>query len=162
MGSRHCVTTGPDATRDLAAALAGALQPGDVVALAGDLGAGKTCFVQGAARALGVERTVASPTFMLVRTYPEATIPLVHCDVYRLQRLHDVLDLGDDVFAPDAVTFVEWADAVSALLPDDRIDVTLGLDTDDATLRRIVVTTHGTASDRDPSVLDALAPWQEA
>ena len=115
MERQAVVTTDPEQTRRVAAVVAAACRPGDVVALAGDLGAGKTCFVQGAAASLGVERRVTSPTFMLVRTYPEATPPLVHADVYRLGRLHDVLDLGDEVFAPDAVTFLEWADAVTPL-----------------------------------------------
>ena len=116
-------TTGPDETREVAAAVATALRPGDVVSLTGELGAGKTCFVQGAARAMGVERRVTSPTFMLVRLYDEATPPIVHCDVYRLDTLRDVLDLGDDVLASDVVTFVEWGDAVTALLPADRLEV---------------------------------------
>ncbi|MFA9429656.1 tRNA (adenosine(37)-N6)-threonylcarbamoyltransferase complex ATPase subunit type 1 TsaE [Egicoccus sp. AB-alg2] len=121
----------PEQTRELAAALAPMLAPGDVVALSGELGAGKTCFVQGAARALGVHDRVTSPTFTLVRTYPEADVPIVHCDVYRLDRLQDVLDLGDEVLAPDVVTFVEWGDAVASLLPDDRLDVELTLADDE-------------------------------
>jgi tRNA threonylcarbamoyladenosine biosynthesis protein TsaE len=120
----HLRTTGPDDTRVVAAAVARHLEPGDVVALSGELGAGKTCFVQGAAAALGVDRPVTSPTFVLVRHY-EGRLPIVHCDVYRLDRLGDVLELGDEVLAPDVVTFVEWGDAIVALLPDDRIEVDL-------------------------------------
>lgn len=116
-------TSDAQQTRELAAAVAGLLQPGDVVSLSGELGAGKTCFVQGAARALGVRRKVTSPTFLLVRIYDEATPPIVHCDVYRLEVLQDVLDLGDEVMAEDAVTFIEWGDAVASLLPADRLDV---------------------------------------
>ncbi len=119
-------TSGPDDTRAFAAALAPLLQPGDVVALSGDLGAGKTCFVQGAIRGLGVDARVTSPTFVLVRHY-EGRLPIVHCDVYRLDRLQDVHDLGDDVLAPEVVTFLEWADAVRPLLPDDRLEIELGL-----------------------------------
>jgi tRNA threonylcarbamoyladenosine biosynthesis protein TsaE len=120
----HLRTSGPDGTRAVAATVARHLVPGDVVALSGELGAGKTCFVQGAAAELGVERAVTSPTFVLVRHY-EGRVPLVHCDVYRLDRLGDVLELGDEVLAPDVVTFVEWGDAIAALLPDDRIEVDL-------------------------------------
>jgi tRNA threonylcarbamoyladenosine biosynthesis protein TsaE len=120
----HLRTTGPDDTRVVAAAVARHLEPGDVVALSGELGAGKTCFVQGAAAELGVERQVTSPTFVLVRHYA-GRLPIVHCDVYRLDRLGDVLELGDEVLAPDVVTFVEWGDAIAALLPDDRIEVDL-------------------------------------
>jgi tRNA threonylcarbamoyladenosine biosynthesis protein TsaE len=116
-------TSGPGQTRAVAAAVAASLLPGDVVSLTGELGAGKTCFVQGAARAMGVQRRVTSPTFMLMRLYDDATPPVVHCDVYRLDRLQDVLDLGDEVLASDVVTFVEWGDAVAALLPPDRLEV---------------------------------------
>lgn len=119
-------TRGPDDTQAIAAAVAELLAPGDAVALSGELGAGKTCFVQGAARALGVDGRVTSPTFTLVRSYP-GRVPVVHCDVYRLDRLRDVLDLGDDVLAPEVVTFVEWGDTITALLPDDRLDVELYL-----------------------------------
>jgi tRNA threonylcarbamoyladenosine biosynthesis protein TsaE len=117
-------TAAPDDTRAVAAALAAHLRPGDVVALSGELGAGKTCFVQGAAAALGVTAPVTSPTFVLLHTYP-GPVPVVHGDVYRLGTLRDVLDLGEDVFAPDVVTFVEWGDAITALLPEDHVDVVL-------------------------------------
>ena len=117
-------TAGPDGTRRVAAAIADHLRPGDVVALSGELGAGKTCFVQGAAAALGITAPVTSPTFVLLHTYP-GPVPVVHGDVYRLGTLRDVLDLGEEVFAPDVVTFVEWGDAITALLPDDRLEVVL-------------------------------------
>ena len=154
MSAVTVVTDDPVRTRAVAAMLAAVVVPGDVVALSGDLGAGKTCFVQGAAAALGVDRAVTSPTFMLVKTYPEARVPLVHADVYRLQRLHDVLDLGEDVFSPDAVTFLEWADAVEALLPVDRLDVELRLDAAHDR-RTIVCTPHGSWQGRVPDLSTA-------
>jgi tRNA threonylcarbamoyladenosine biosynthesis protein TsaE len=123
----HLRTAGPDDTRAVAAVVARHLELGDVIALSGELGAGKTCFVQGAAAELGVDRAVTSPTFVLVRHY-EGRVPVVHCDVYRLDRLGDVLELGDEVLAPDVVTFVEWGDAIATLLPDDRIEVDLRSD----------------------------------
>ena len=118
------ITATPDDTRAAAGTLAALFEPGDVVALSGDLGAGKTCFVQGAAAALGVELPVTSPTFVLVKLLP-GRIPVVHVDVYRLERLRDVHDLGEDVFAPDVVTFVEWGDTIRGLLPEDRLEVAL-------------------------------------
>lgn len=124
MTALQLTTTGPSATRAVAATLAGQLRPGDVVALSGDLGAGKTCFVQGAAAALGVTHPVTSPTFVLLNTYP-GPVPVVHGDVYRLGTLRDVLDLGEEVFAPDVVTFVEWGDAIAQLLPGDHLEVVL-------------------------------------
>jgi tRNA threonylcarbamoyladenosine biosynthesis protein TsaE len=158
-----CRTTGPEHTRELAAALASVLRAGDAVALSGELGAGKTCFVQGAARGLGVATRVTSPTFTLVRTYEEARLPIVHCDVYRLDRLHDVLDLGDEVLAPDVVTFVEWGDAVEALLPDDRLDVELVLvdaaDPDGDRLLRFRA--GGRWRERLGALAAALHPWAE-
>ncbi len=120
-------TSDPDDTRALAAVVALLLDEGDVVALAGELGAGKTCFVQGLARGLGVEARVTSPTFVLVRVY-QGRVLLVHCDVYRLGTLQDVVDLGDDVLAPDAVTVIEWGDAIEPLLPPDRLEVTIERD----------------------------------
>lgn len=147
-------------TRRLAAALADLLAPGDVVALSGELGAGKTCFVQGAAAGLAVTATVTSPTFVLVRNY-QGRLPLVHVDVYRLQRLQDVLDLGDDVFAPDVVTFVEWGDAIVSLLPEDRLDVEIVHvdDVDDAG-RCLTVTPRGAWEERMERLTDTVAPWQ--
>ena len=124
MSSIRVATSGPDDTRAVGAAVARRLRPGDVVALSGELGAGKTCFVQGAAAALGVTVRVTSPTFVLLHTYP-GEVPVVHGDVYRLGTLRDVLDLGEDVFAPDVVTFLEWGDAIAALLPDDHLEVVL-------------------------------------
>jgi tRNA threonylcarbamoyladenosine biosynthesis protein TsaE len=117
-------TTSVADTRAVGAAIAARLKAGDVVALAGDLGAGKTALVQGAAAALGVTLPVTSPTFVLVKHLP-APVPVVHVDVYRLERLSHVDDLDEDVFAPDVVTFVEWADRIAHLLPDDRLEVRL-------------------------------------
>jgi tRNA threonylcarbamoyladenosine biosynthesis protein TsaE len=146
----------------MAAAIAAFLRPGDAVALSGELGAGKTCFVQGAARALGVTSRVTSPTFTLVRSYT-GQLPIVHCDVYRLDRLQDVLDLGDEVLAPDVVTFVEWGDAITALLPDDRLEVALYLD-DPAEVegdRVITLRALGGWSSRLPELTVACAAWRD-
>jgi tRNA threonylcarbamoyladenosine biosynthesis protein TsaE len=153
-------TTGPDETREVAARVAALLRPGDAISLTGELGAGKTCFVQGAARALGVTGRVTSPTFMLLRHYPEATPPVVHCDVYRLDRLQDVLDLGDEVLASDVVTFIEWGDAVATLLPGDRLEVELSVDGDaDASLRQLRLVGHGAFAARIPDLAAACEAW---
>lgn len=154
-------TTDADATRTVGAAIAAHLQPGDAVSLAGELGAGKTCLVQGVARALGIDGRVTSPTFVLVKSYP-GRLRLVHVDVYRLDQVQDVLDLGDEVFAPDAVTFVEWGDAVAAVLPDDRLDVELVLadpDDLDSTRRLVRLRPHGSWQDRLDDVADDLAAF---
>ena len=160
-------TSGPDDTRRIAAGVAGLLALGDVVALSGELGAGKTCFVQGAARALGVEARVTSPTFVLVRNYA-GRLPLVHCDVYRLDRLQDVYDLGDEVLAPDVVTFVEWGDAISPLLPPDRLEVEIVRATEperedgdgDDSERVVVLRPRGAGwTKRVQQLTDVCAPW---
>lgn len=155
-------TTGPTETRAIAAAVAVLVEPGDAIALSGELGAGKTCFVQGAAWELGVTGRVTSPTFTLVRTY-DARVPIVHCDVYRLNNLQDVLDLGDEVLAPDAVTFVEWGDAITALLPEDRLDVELLLADPDALDgdRLVRVTAFGNWQPRLADLTDACAAWRD-
>jgi tRNA threonylcarbamoyladenosine biosynthesis protein TsaE len=116
-------TTGADDTRDLAGAVAGSLVAGDTVVLTGELGAGKTCFVQGAAAALGVSRPVTSPTFTIVRSY-QGVLPIVHVDVYRLEEVQEFVELGEDtVLTPEQVTFIEWGDTLSILLPEDRLEV---------------------------------------
>jgi tRNA threonylcarbamoyladenosine biosynthesis protein TsaE len=155
-----CRSTAPAETRALAAALALVLEAGDVVALGGELGAGKTCLVQGAAQGLEVDGPVTSPTFTLVRTY-EGRLPLVHCDVYRLDRLHDVLDLGDEVLADDVVTIIEWGDAIAALLPDDHLDVVLELvdGTDPDADRLVQLRCHGRWRDRLATLRELLGPW---
>ena len=117
------LSTSPDETRILGAALAPSLLPGDVISLSGELGAGKTVFVQGIASALGVEARVTSPTFTIVHEY-RGRYPLVHVDVYRLDSFQEVLDLGyDELTDPEAILIVEWGQAVAPLLPRRFLDV---------------------------------------
>lgn len=113
----------PAETSILGTSLAPVLLPGDVVTLSGDLGAGKTTFVQGVASALGVTAPVTSPTFVIIHHY-EGRFPVVHMDVYRLDYIQEVLDLGfEELLQPDAVMLVEWGEAVSPLLPGRYLDV---------------------------------------
>ena len=132
-----------DETRKAAAAVAESPIPGDVVSLTGELGAGSTAFVQGAAKALGVDEPVTSPTFVLVRQYRGA-MPIYHVDVYRLDSLQEVIDLGfEDLLDPGGVVFVEWGDAIDALLPDSHLRVELRAEDDDS--RRLQVSASGPA-----------------
>jgi tRNA threonylcarbamoyladenosine biosynthesis protein TsaE len=135
-------TATAERTRDLGVALATLLQPRDTVLLTGDLGAGKTTLVQGVGRGLGVEDHVASPTFTLVKEYA-GRLDVAHVDVYRLERVQDVVDLGlDEIGGPDRVLLVEWGDAVQDLLPEDRLRVELTTEpAHDG--RRIVITPQG-------------------
>ncbi|MEX2552987.1 MAG: tRNA (adenosine(37)-N6)-threonylcarbamoyltransferase complex ATPase subunit type 1 TsaE [Actinomycetota bacterium] len=113
-------------TKQLAESLAPILVPGDMIVLAGDLGAGKTTFVQGLARGLGIVEKVTSPTFILMKEYLGGRFPLMHMDIYRLGRVQDVIDLGYDEFLdPSYVVAIEWGDRVEALLPKDHLKVEL-------------------------------------
>lgn len=115
-----------DATEALARRLACLLAPGDVVALHGDLGAGKTAFCRAAIRALaGADTEVPSPTFTLVQTYDSVAGPLWHFDLYRLAGPDEVVELGWDEALADGIALVEWPDRLGPLLPAERLDVAL-------------------------------------
>ncbi|MBL8851595.1 MAG: tRNA (adenosine(37)-N6)-threonylcarbamoyltransferase complex ATPase subunit type 1 TsaE [Planctomycetaceae bacterium] len=111
-------------TDRLGAALASLLRPGDVVALNGQLGAGKTRLVQAVAKALGdVRQTVNSPTFVLIHEY-DGRIPLYHVDAYRLRDSEEFLSIGgDEVLAGDRACLIEWADRVADVLPRDHLSI---------------------------------------
>jgi tRNA threonylcarbamoyladenosine biosynthesis protein TsaE len=117
------ITHTPQATRSIAAQLAELLEPGDVLTLSGDLGAGKTTFTQGLAEGLGVADRVNSPTFTLIREY-EGRIPLYHMDVYRLGEQAAAEDLGiDEYLYGDGVSVIEWAEYIESLLPEDHLQI---------------------------------------
>jgi tRNA threonylcarbamoyladenosine biosynthesis protein TsaE len=152
-------------TRSVGEALSAVLEPRDAIALSGELGAGKTTLVQGVARGLGVAEHVVSPTFTLVREY-RGRLELTHVDIYRLERVQDVVDLGlEEIGDGDAVLVVEWGDAIHALLPADRLDVELTTEdpTGGSQRRRIEVRGTGTRwSSRWEALALALAPWGAA
>jgi len=133
--------------------------PGDVIALSGDLGAGKTCFVQGAAWALGVEERVTSPTFVLVREYSGA-YPILHMDVYRLHNLQELTDLGFEEFLdPSWIVFIEWGDAIGPLLPDEFLEVELRGDSDEP--RSVDIHAHGAGWNRRLELMgDSVLEWR--
>jgi tRNA threonylcarbamoyladenosine biosynthesis protein TsaE len=111
-------------TERIAAVLAGRLEPGDVVTVAGELGAGKTTFVRGACRALGVSSPVTSPTFTIGHRY-EGDVVISHLDLYRFASVSSA-EWGDlEPYFDDAVVFVEWPQAGAGVLPPARVDVTL-------------------------------------
>jgi len=119
------VSDGEDATFELARSFAGTLVPGDIVALMGELGAGKTVFARGVARALGIEDEITSPTFTLIHEY-EGDIPLYHMDLYRMDGIREIQDIGiEDYFSGDGVCLVEWAEKLDGLLPESAYKVTL-------------------------------------
>lgn len=109
-----------------------ALRAGDVVALVGDLGAGKTTLTQGIARGHGVREPVTSPTFALIHEYP-GDPPIFHVDPYRLERAEETYDLGlDEYFGRDGIAVVEWADRIAPLLPIDRLTLELTMEAGDS------------------------------
>jgi len=117
------LTRAPEETQALGERLGITLEAGDVVGLIGDLGAGKTCFIQGLVRGLGVTTRATSPTFVLINEY-RGRLPVHHVDAYRVDSLAELLDLGlPELFASDGVTVVEWADKLFSLLPEDAIVV---------------------------------------
>jgi tRNA threonylcarbamoyladenosine biosynthesis protein TsaE len=132
------------ATGALGRALAGALARGDVVALAGPLGAGKTtlarCIIRACAERAGMPppEEVPSPTYTLVQVYDLAPVPVWHFDLYRIERPEDALELALEEALAEAVSLIEWPDRLGAYLPAERLDVTLALGAGDARRATIV------------------------
>ncbi len=153
------VTKSVDDTRALGGEVAVLCMPGDVIVLAGDLGTGKTAFTQGLARGLGVEEPVTSPAFILVRSYV-GRLPLTHIDVYRLDHIQELVDLGiAELVDEGGVTVVEWGDVVLPALPADFLEVRLAHgETDDD--RQIRLRALGRSwSPRMPALARAVDRW---
>lgn len=117
-------TTSVHDTRALAAALADLLRPGDVLLLSGEMGAGKTAFTQGLGAGLGIDQRITSPTFTIAQTYEGGRLRVHHLDVFRLEHLHEALDIGlAEMVDEDAVVVIEWGDAVVPVLPADYLEL---------------------------------------
>lgn len=102
--------------------LSSCLEPGDIVAMIGDLGTGKTTLTKYIARGMGVTETISSPTFNIVKEYRSGRLPLFHFDTYRLANGDELLDIGaDDYFFGNGVSIVEWADIVMDVIPEEAI-----------------------------------------
>jgi tRNA threonylcarbamoyladenosine biosynthesis protein TsaE len=142
--SLQIVCQGPAATQAVAAAIARTVLPGDVLLLDGDLGAGKTTFTQGLARAMGVGEAVTSPTFSLMRSYPTAFgVELIHVDVYRLDTLAEIISLGlPEMLEDGAVAVIEWGDRAAPALGAEHLDIQFALTEVDGE-RRIELTPSG-------------------
>jgi len=131
--------------RDLGRRLAALLRAGDLVILAGPLGAGKTTLVQGIGAGLGVRGPVTSPTFVIARVHPAVTgsgPALVHADAYRLGSFSEVDDLDLDTDAGSAVTVVEWGTGLAEPLAEDRLEITIEPD-QDGDVRTVRINGHG-------------------
>jgi tRNA threonylcarbamoyladenosine biosynthesis protein TsaE len=128
-------------TEALAAGLAGALRPGDVVLVSGDMGAGKTTFVRGACRALGVAGPVTSPTFTIARRYEDGAVPVSHLDLFRLaEGLEDEEpELLADELGPDRIAFVEWPEVARGDPPGVRVAARVRLEHGGGDRRRVII-----------------------
>ena len=132
-------------TEALGAALALQLRPGDVLALIGEIGAGKTTFTRGLARGLGVpDGSVASPSFVLVRQYTSGRMPLYHADLFRLENLPQAASVGlEEFYEAGGVTLIEWGNKVPDVLPDEYLEIRF--ETIDSENRRLTAVPHGAA-----------------
>ncbi|MGO1337698.1 MAG: tRNA (adenosine(37)-N6)-threonylcarbamoyltransferase complex ATPase subunit type 1 TsaE [Leuconostoc fallax] len=120
---REFVTNSPEDTQILASQIASYTQPGMILTLTGDLGAGKTTFTQGMARELGVASRVKSPTFNILNTYQGTDFPIYHFDAYRLE-MTGAADQGfEDYIGTDGLTIIEWPQFMRDLLPNDRVEL---------------------------------------
>lgn len=125
----------PDAMRAFGRQLAESLRAGDLVLAIGELGAGKTTFVQGIGAGVGVTGAVLSPTFVIARVHRGGRVPLVHVDAYRLDSVDEIDDLDLDASVDESVTVVEWGEGKVERLAPDRLEVRIarGADPDDET-----------------------------
>lgn len=136
---------------ELAARLAPLLKKGDVVTLAGDLGAGKTAFARALIQSLAPGEEVPSPTFTLVQTYDLPGLSIWHFDLYRLEEEEkDILELGWDEARRHGVSLVEWPDRLGGLLPRDRLEISIAFDKNSETSRVVTLTPFGSWAGRMP------------
>jgi tRNA threonylcarbamoyladenosine biosynthesis protein TsaE len=121
---KRVVTHSPEETVALGRTFAATLRPGDVVALAGNLGSGKTQFVKGVCAGLGAKGNISSPSFTLIHEYPAPFGLVVHVDLYRIRSRSELSELGlEEYFSGRCVTVIEWPEAVKELLPKESIEV---------------------------------------
>lgn len=159
---REVITTAPAETYDLGMRLGGLLRPGQVVALHGDLGAGKTALAQGIATGLGVREVVTSPTFTLINQYrTTAGGQLAHVDCYRLgenayEAQREAVTIGIEELLADeqAIVIIEWAELIADLLPADHLAVSLAAVEGAPEHRHIAISAHG---EQSRQVVQALA-----
>ncbi len=130
-------TNSMNETQDIANKLSNQLLAGDVVALVGDLGTGKTTFSQGIANAMGIDGYVSSPTFTYINEYPGDDLRLIHIDAYRIEKSEDLIKMGLSDYFEDSVILVEWANLVPDAIPEDAITLlfTAGEDPNNRTIQ---------------------------
>ena len=122
------ITKTPQELAYLGGRMAQLLQPGDFLALDGDLGAGKTLFTQGLAQGLEVAEEISSPTFTIIHEYESGRLPLYHMDVYRIKHPEEMYDLGyEEYFYGNGITVVEWAQLITELLPEEYLGIEIAI-----------------------------------
>lgn len=168
------VSRSPDDTRRIAATTSTLSRCGDVLVLKGDVGTGKTTFAKGFAQGLGVVATVTSPTFTLVRQYAASGAggieTFLHADLYRLDRLHDVFDLGlDELIEDRAVALVEWGEVAEKAFASESLQISFAIAHRhtqrhvEGSFRVLEFSAHGASWDeRVGDLAEALRPWSEA
>ena len=148
-----------EATQAVGEALAGLVQPGDLVLLSGEMGAGKTALTQGLGRGLGVTDRITSPTFTIAHEYA-GRLTVHHLDVYRLEHLNEALDVGlSEILDDGSVVVIEWGDAIVPVLPLDFLEVRLAFgDGDDDRVLRFRAVGHRWLA-RERALADVVARW---
>jgi tRNA threonylcarbamoyladenosine biosynthesis protein TsaE len=156
MRSLHFISHSPENTRKLGISLGDLVQPGDIYLLSGNLGAGKTTLTQGIAWGLGSQEYALSPTFVLMREI-QGRLPLYHIDLYRLDQVEEVSDLGlDDYLYGHGLCVIEWAEKGMSVLPADHLLIKIDYLSDNE--RSFVLIPHGK---RYEKLLDRLKPLIE-
>jgi tRNA threonylcarbamoyladenosine biosynthesis protein TsaE len=160
----HLTSGSAEETRQAGAALSRLLAAGDVILLGGDLGAGKTTFTQGVARGLGVDEPVTSPTFTLLRSYDSPTgLRLLHADLYRLDYLQEVIDLGlPELLEEGAVAVVEWGELAAPVLVPDYLDVRIAFGEPEDERTFVLQPVGARWAARVPSLQQVFGPSQPA
>ncbi len=153
-------TRSADETASLGLRIGDLLRGGEILLLVGDLGTGKTVFVQGLARGLGIERRPRSPTFTLVHAYDGGRIPLVHVDLYRTDNTNDVASLAlEELFEPPAVAAVEWGEKAANIVGKDYLELDFAWEDDDPDARTIRFIPVGAWQDRMGDLSEAVRLW---
>jgi tRNA threonylcarbamoyladenosine biosynthesis protein TsaE len=120
------ITASPVETQALAGKIARTLKPGTIILLTGELGAGKTTFIQGLAKGLGAKENVSSPSFVLINEYRSGRIPLIHLDLYRLDNLAQIEELGlEDYYSQPIIMVIEWGEKLEHLAPKNAYKIEL-------------------------------------
>ncbi len=130
-------------TIDFASKLAEQLKPKDIIVLSGELGSGKTKFVQGILKHFGLEQEISSPTFTIVNEYKTLNFPIYHFDVYRLADIDEFYAMGGEEYFENGICLIEWGEMIEEILPPNYIKVTFSKDDNDENYRKLTIETFG-------------------